>query len=186
MIPRAPRLSCRAAASARAAPIVARQRAEVATQGPAAVLDARPSVDWGCLSSRGSENYERRGPRSTTSERGPRSLESESTVTEQNKDIARRFFALLTDGDIEAAASLLRRRGRFLAGRLDGPAAHHFVGRSTRDVPIGHRDDTTGIVFTVGGMLAKGNWVVAQVSARGVGKRQRVPQPLLLLLRDRR
>src|SRR5688572_11092086 len=88
------------------------------------------------------------------------------TNTEKNKEITRRFFALLTDGDIEGAVALFADEGEFWQAGSDGPGRIISLAE-VRDMfrsVIG--TIPTGIVFTVGDTLAEGDWVVAQVSCK--------------------
>jgi ketosteroid isomerase-like protein len=87
-------------------------------------------------------------------------------MTDENKDIARRFFEQLSDGDIEGAMSLFAEDGTFWQAGSDGPGRVISLAE-VRDMfrsVIGAIP--TGIVFTVGDLLAEGNWVVAQVGCQ--------------------
>ena len=87
-------------------------------------------------------------------------------MIEQNKALARRFFALLTDGDIEAAVALFADEGEFWQAGWDGPGRTISLA-DVRDMfrsIIGTIPG--GIVFTVDDVLAENDWVVSQVSCQ--------------------
>ena len=87
-------------------------------------------------------------------------------MTEQHKALARRFFALLTDGDIEAAVALFADEGDFWQAGWDGPGRTISLAE-VRDMfrsIIGTIPG--GIVFTVDDVLAENDWVVSQVSCQ--------------------
>ena len=85
-------------------------------------------------------------------------------MTETNKDITRRFFALLTQGDIEGAVALFADEGEFWQAGSDGPGRVISLAEVREMFRSVIGTIPTGIVFTVGDMLAEGDWVVAQVS----------------------
>jgi len=87
-------------------------------------------------------------------------------VTETNKEITRRFFALLTDGDIEGAVALFADEGDFWQAGSDGPGRVISLAEVREMFRSVIGTIPTGIVFTVGDMLAEGDWVVAQVSCQ--------------------
>jgi uncharacterized protein len=85
---------------------------------------------------------------------------------DQNKDVARHFFAMLSAGDIEGAVALFADEGDFWQAGSDGPGrviTLNEVREMFRSV-IGAIP--TGIVFTVDDLLAEGDWVAAQVSCK--------------------
>jgi ketosteroid isomerase-like protein len=87
-------------------------------------------------------------------------------MSEANKALARRFFARLTDGDIEGAVALFADEGEFWQAGWDGP------GRTISLAEVRDMFRTIigtipgGIVFRVDHMLAENDWVVAQVSCQ--------------------
>lgn len=87
-------------------------------------------------------------------------------MSEQNKALTRRFFSLLTAGDIEAAVSLFADDGDFWQAGWDGPGRTISLAE-VRDMfrsIIGTIPG--GIVFNVDDLLAEGDRVVAQVSCQ--------------------
>ena len=87
-------------------------------------------------------------------------------MSETNKEITRRFFALLTEGDIESAVALFADEGDFWQAGSDGPGRVISLAEVREMFRSVIGTIPTGIVFTVGDMLAEGDWVVAQVSCQ--------------------
>jgi ketosteroid isomerase-like protein len=85
---------------------------------------------------------------------------------EQNKDVARQFFAMLSGGDIEGAMALFADEGDFWQAGSDGP------GRVITFVEVREMFRSiigaipSGIAFMLDDLLAEGDWVAAQVSCK--------------------